>query len=316
MRKKVRLFLFTTVAGGLLFCLYLVYYSLKDHTSDLLSRVSPILSTDVILISTDSTSTVYSVRIDTETLPNLQCFLRIPLQSNKGPFPAIILLGGLNTGKDAIHFVGESDYTEDFIFMTLDYPYAGKKKGLTAFEFITALPSIREAIINSAPAVITMIDYLESRKEVDKDRIFTAGASFGIYFTIVSAAIDPRIKATMSFFGAGDISAMIASNIDFGPNFIRKPIGYLGYLLNLPVEPLNYIDRVAPRHFLMVNGRDDSRVPLVLVEKLYDKAGEPKELIWLDADHFNTDRELLIAQITEIAAVWLVENGLVEIKDK
>ncbi|MCH8287381.1 hypothetical protein IIB79_12800, partial [candidate division KSB1 bacterium] len=52
MRKKVRIFLYAAVAGGSLFCLYLVYYSLKDHTNNLLSRVSPILSTDVALIST------------------------------------------------------------------------------------------------------------------------------------------------------------------------------------------------------------------------------------------------------------------------
>ena len=314
MRKKVRIFLYSAVAGGSLFCLYLVYYSLKDHTNNLLSRVSPILSTDVTLISTDSSSAVYSIRIDTETLPGLQCFLRVPVQSDRGPFPAIILLGGVNTGRDAIHFVGESSYTDDFIFMTMDYPYAGKKKDLTAFEFIAAIPSIRDAILNSVPAVITMIDYLETREEVDKDQIFTAGASFGIFFTIVSAAIDTRVKATMSFFSAGDISGMIANNIDFGPSFIRKPLGFLSYLLLLPVEPLNYIDRIVPRHFLMVNGRDDDRVPQELVEKLYNKAGEPKELIWLDADHFNTDKEQLIAQITGIAVNWLAKNGLVEIK--
>ena len=314
MRKKLRIFLYTAVAGGSIFCLYLVYYSLKDHTNNLLSRVSPILSTDVALISTDSSSVVYSIRIDTETLPGLQCFLRVPVQSGRGPFPAIILLGGVNTGRDAIQFVGESSYTDDFIFMTMDYPYAGKKKNLTAFEFITAIPSIREAILNSVPAVITMIDYLETREEVDKDRIFTAGASFGIFFTIVSAAIDTRVRATVSFFGAGDISGMIANNLDFGPSFIRKLLGFLGYLLLLPTEPLNYIDRISPRHFLMVNGRDDERVPRELVEKLYNKAGEPKESIWLDADHFSTEKERLIAQITGIAVDWFANNGLVEIK--
>jgi len=252
--------------------------------------------------------------IDTETLPGLQCFLSIPLQKDEGPFPTIILLGGINAGRDAIKYIGESGYADDLIFMTMDYPYVGKKKKLSAYEFITSILPIREAILNSAPAVITMLDYLETRGEVDKDRIFTAGASFGIYFTIVSAAIDKRIKATLSFFGAGDISEMIASNIKFGPSFIRKSLGLLGYLILLPNEPLNYVDRIAPRHFLMVNGIDDDRVPRILVEKLHKKAGQPKELIWVDADHFNSNKEQVISQITGIAVDWLTRNELVKIR--
>ncbi len=54
-------------------------------------------------------------------------------------------------------------------------------------------------------AVVQMrgITYLSKRREVDADRIGVAGGSYGGFFATLIAGADPRVKAGLSFFGAG-----------------------------------------------------------------------------------------------------------------
>jgi len=48
------------------------------------------------------------------------------------------------------------------------------------------------------------VTYIASRAEVDANRLGVAGASYGGVFSTFVAGADPRIKAGMSFFGAGN----------------------------------------------------------------------------------------------------------------
>src|SRR5436190_1717180 len=48
------------------------------------------------------------------------------------------------------------------------------------------------------------ITYLTTRAEVDKDRIGVGGSSYGGFFATLIAGADPRVKAGMSYFAAGN----------------------------------------------------------------------------------------------------------------
>ncbi len=294
--------------------LYLEYFNAQDQSDYLFSYYSPIQSSIVEQIGSDEFGYIYSVRIHSKTLPEIRCYLRIPV--HRQPSPAIILIGGLDTGRESIYLIGRTELTKNFVFMTMDYPYEGKTEKVPPLEFFNSLPAIRRAIMASVAAVLTVSEYLTDIPEVKSDEIFTAGVSFGGFFAIVAGALDTKIKGVMTFFTGGDIGKLITHNLNYrdtGPAFLRGFAGYLSQLFLHPVEPLSYAGRITPRHLLMVNGTDDELLPRESVERLYDTAKEPKDIIWLDSDHVQGWKEELHQQLTRIGSEWLVREGLIKI---
>jgi dienelactone hydrolase len=60
-------------------------------------------------------------------------------------------------------------------------------------------------IYHGAVALLKAVSFLESRPEVDKDRIGMAGSSWGGFYTTLMAGIDPRLKAAACMFGTGNM---------------------------------------------------------------------------------------------------------------
>ncbi len=60
-------------------------------------------------------------------------------------------------------------------------------------------------IYHGAVALLKAVSFLESRKEVDKDRMGMAGSSWGGFYTTLMAGIDPRLRAATAMFGTGNL---------------------------------------------------------------------------------------------------------------
>jgi len=289
--------------------LYVRHYTGKDHSATLRSYRTGYTSSEISLISSDTSGSVYNVLLHRGSRPVLRCYLRIP--DAEGPLPVMVLLGGLHTGREAVHLVGETGLVRQFIFMTADYPYEGKTKHVSPLEFTLALPAIRDAVFDAAMSVSTMIDYLETREETDMDNIFLTGVSFGSFFVVPAGALDTRVKAVASLYGGGDIPALIAANIKGVPWILRKIAGELAGLILLPVEPLDYAHMIAPRHFLMVNGRDDEQIPRECVLKLFDRARQPKDIAWFETTHVHPTKSDITQELTTQVDAWISEKKLV-----
>jgi fermentation-respiration switch protein FrsA (DUF1100 family) len=68
------------------------------------------------------------------------------------------------------------------------------------------------------------------------------------------------------------------------------------------ITPINWIDRIAPRPLLMIQGKDDDLIEEEQAWRLYEKAGEPKEItIVAGAGH----KLRLSDQAMNIALAWL-----------
>jgi hypothetical protein len=65
------------------------------------------------------------------------------------------------------------------------------------------------------------------------------------------------------------------------------------------LDPARWAPRIAPRPFIMVNARDDERMPRDAIEALYAAAREPKELIWLEGPHVRGNRPQVVASLVE-----------------
>lgn len=60
-------------------------------------------------------------------------------------------------------------------------------------------------IYHGAVALLKAVSYLQSRPEVDKDRIGMAGSSWGGFFTTLMVGIDPRLKVGSCLYGSGNL---------------------------------------------------------------------------------------------------------------
>ncbi len=309
-KRKLKYFVLCVLAVCFILLLYLLYYYDRDHSSMLLSYRKPLINAESTVTEIDSGEFVYEITLHNGYPLPLTCYLRIPEGESK--YPVMILLGGLNTGKKAIRLIGETELMDEFIIMTMDYPYDGKTKKVPLLEALRNIPEIRRAVFRSAASVSLMIDYLLSRPEVDRDRVFVTGGSFGAFFTIAAGALDSRIKGVASLYCGGDLSLLIEKNLHWNPPVLRKLGGALIELFLLPMEPLNYVESIAPRPFLMINGNDDEQIPRESIMMLLEKAGEPKDIIWLDSRHIQHADDALLQEMTISVAQWLKKNGLIE----
>lgn len=221
-------------------------------------------------------------------------------------YPALVVLGGLRTGRGTIEYL---DRTPGLVLLCLDYPYEGKREGLTVTEFVRALPAIRRAIVETAPAVMLGVDYLLARDDVDPDRIVLAGGSLGALFVPAAAALDGRIAAAAILFGAGDIERLARANIG-APAMLAAPAAWAVAVLTAPVEPLAYVGRISPRPVFMLSATGDPRVPLACSRLLHDRAREPKTIRWIDAGHVSVHDREFHGLVGEELLLWLEANGL------
>ncbi len=109
------------------------------------------------------------------------------------------------------------------------------------------------------------IDYLETRPDIDSQRIAYYGASWGARLGVIVTAVESRLKTSILSVGGLDGSARPEAN------------------------EFNYVSRVRIPT-LMLNGRYDLRFPYETSAKpMFDLLGTPKDqkkLVLFDTDHF------------------------------
>jgi dipeptidyl aminopeptidase/acylaminoacyl peptidase len=116
------------------------------------------------------------------------------------------------------------------------------------------------------------------------------GMSMGGATAILAAAEDPRIAAVVadSPYARLRWAVQQSATLRGYPAILAPTIAYLGCLttsLHLryrmrAFDPVEVVDRIAPRPLLLIHGTEDEIVPVASAHALFASAGEPKEL-WL-----------------------------------
>lgn len=249
---------------------------------------------------------IFEIRLRDDRELSVAGHLKVPEAPEK-QHPAILILGGVRTGRRTIDYLGD---THGVVLFALDYPYEGKRSGLSTWEFLSSLPSLRRAVIDTVPVTQLAVDYLISRPDVDPDRIILASGSVGAILSPAVAATDTRIDALVVLFGGGDIQSLIRTNLD-RPVWMTIPAAWLGKVITAPVEPLRYIGDVSPRPVFFLNGTEDLGFPAANVRLLHEAAREPKTIRWIEAGHVIINRPEFHDQVTGELVSWLLEEELV-----
>jgi cephalosporin-C deacetylase-like acetyl esterase len=112
------------------------------------------------------------------------------------------------------------------------------------------------------------IDYLQTRPEVDPERIGMTGRSGGAAMSWFTAAVDPRVKVVAPVMGISTYAANVAENTQKGHCDCMFPVNSELH------DMLHQGALIAPRPLLMMHGKKDALFPVAGYEEFERTVGQ------------------------------------------
>ena len=197
------------------------------------------------------------------------------------PYPAICLCHGIPSGQHNPTDGGYPALAERFCaagFITLIFNFRGTGQSQGNLDMLGWTRDLKAAI-----------DFLSNLDEVAKSRLCLLGSSGGAAVSVYVAANDPRVSSVVT----------LACPADFNFPPVKQPgkslidhfrsIGVIrdtGFPHSMDewlegfstVSPIRWVDRISPCPLLLIHGDKDEVVAVEHALRLYEKAGEPKEI--------------------------------------
>jgi dienelactone hydrolase len=240
--------------------------------------------------------------------------LLIKREDATGRRPVVIQLHGTNGNKEQLRprLIALAD--RGIIGIAIDGRYHGERSGegstlgspygsaiFNAFKTGREHPFCYDTVLD----VRRLIDYLETRPDVDPSRIGLGGFSKGGIETYLAAAVEPRIAAAVSGHGVQSFgwaldhgawdsrawtirdalsAAAAESKSAVNPAFIKRFYDVVAPGIYGDFDGPAMLPLVAPRPLLVINGDSDPRTPMAGVrasaaaaEAAYKSAGAPEK---------------------------------------
>lgn len=122
--------------------------------------------------------------------------------------------------------------------------------------------------------------YLLQRKDIDTERIVILAQSLGGAMAIYNVAHSPyraKIKALISESAFSDYRDIVREKL--ASFWLSWPLQWpLSFTIDNDYSPINSVALISPIPLLIIHGDKDNVVPLVHGQKLFNAAGEPKEM--------------------------------------
>lgn len=214
---------------------------------------------------------------------DMPAYLRVP---NGIENPAcVILLGGLDTTKEDYMVVNDLCVERGLATLAFDGPGQGE----TLFRMLWRKDFER--------SVIAVLDFLETREEIDPRRIGIIGRSTGGYYAPKAAAMDARIKAAVSWGAMYHLR-----NLASVPTVTRDGFVYVSGAKTVDearqfFECINLEGAASNIRcpLLVVHGGLDTITPMENATRLIAEArGTVETLIWDDSGHCCHDRSHIV----------------------
>lgn len=221
--------------------------------------------------------------------PDVEGILNIPLKGEP-PFPCVIVLHGYVADKTAFNiFMGRIAQFNGWATVAIDIVWHGKRmvdgKDILSTDLEADVGAMEATIID----LRRLVDFLETRPEIDKDKIAFVGYSLGSFIGGVYVTVEERISGAALFLGAGSWADMAQKSVNANAQAIVAKAKAENIDLKTAFETVdsaNFIAHFAPRPLLMVNVVEDTVVPREAAQALFDAALEPKKIIWNRGVHY------------------------------
>jgi len=205
--------------------------------------------------------------------------LRKPWHAAKPP--VVILVPGLDSVKEELHLYGDDFLRRGMAVLAIDGPGQGE------MEFEHPMRHDFEVPIRYA------IDYLESRPDIDANKVGMMGVSLGGYYAPRAAAFEPRVKASIANAGGYNF----VSHFERLPQLTRAAfIHRTGSAseeearAKLAAFDLKGVMEKITTPLLIIMGRRDRLIPPSDGDRMVKEAGGAAEL-WMfeDGNHVNNN---------------------------
>lgn len=225
--------------------------------------------------------------------------VRDPAQA--GPRPVVVVLGGHRTGRDAVRLVGEP---AGIAVVAVDYPYDGPDRVRGFWQGVRHAPAMRQALVDTPRALSQALDWILRQPWADPARIELVGVSLGVPFAAVAGAVDTRFTRVWLIQGAADNAAWLQASLErrISVGWLRRTAAWLLHRLahGATFDTAGWVARIAPRPVVIVGALEDQRLPREQVTRLYEAAGEPRELLWVPGRHVNPRRPETVRPLLDL----------------
>jgi dienelactone hydrolase len=296
------------LAAGVGWALY------EGSAAGLEGRKGRLLRASLSPAGADNVSDLFDLVLQSSAGSVVRAMVRVP-RGAVAPYPAVVLVDGMEIGRRVAALKGLDAIARYAVIVSPDYPIQVDRRSLDGFGLLAAGPRLRSAVFDLVAQISLQVDYLVSRRDVARARIFLVGSSFGAPAVVIAGGVDRRPAAVIALYGGGDLGSLASHVLRQGGRETLPPwqatlVGRGLAILLTPLEPTRYVARIAPRPVLMVNGAGDSLIPRANAEALFGAAREPKEILWMRSEHVQPDEEELIGAVSGWLAAWLARRGL------
>lgn len=232
--------------------------------------------------------------------------LRVP-RTARSPHPLAFLTVGLETGKEV---VGMIEGYDSVMVASIDYPF---RSGLD-FSGLGGLLRLLEVNADAARSIsstLFCLEWLLQKPEVDTANVSLVAVSFGVFSGVPAAVLEQRISRLVIVEAGGDLELIIMANAKRLGSFLPPWLaGLIGQFVLGRYDPDHYIDDFAPRPVLIVASAADEFFPEESIHSLYQRARQPKEILWHQQAHVMPDQQDRIRELTRLVAQKLYGNPL------
>jgi dipeptidyl aminopeptidase/acylaminoacyl peptidase len=155
--------------------------------------------------------------------------------------------------------------------------------------------------------------YLLTRDDIDPERIGILGNSYGGMLAIQYAAQNENIKAVVADCAFSSLNDTVETSVTYFTDLPAFPFAPLivfwaeqetGFKTE-DIDATKWITQISPRPVFLMQGGADVVISAESGQRLYDAAGEPKEL-WFDPDlgHVEFDKERAVEFEQRVAAFF------------
>ena len=307
----------------------------------LIDRQRVPLAAEVTPLPSDGSLAVFHFTFAADSSGRVPGILLESTNRPSGPRPVVIALHGTGgTKADEIPFLRELA-AKRFVAVAIDAPYHGErtKAGHGTVEYDAAIVKAwRERhghpfYFDTVWDVMRLIDYLDTRGDVDPAWIGLYGVSKGGIETYLTAAVEPRVAVAITCIGlqsfrwelendawqtristienAFDAAAREAGVASPGADFVHQFYDRVVPGIDGEFDGPAMVSLIAPRPLMAINGDSDAHTPLGSLklctdaaEAAYRSAGHPDrfiEIIEPNTAHKVTDDS------REAAVEWFVK---------
>lgn len=203
----------------------------------------------------------------------------------QGPWPVVVVLYGMGQTMRLFDTAAEAVASQGLALVVFEQ-YGWGERARHGFGGCLARADVYERARRTYVEARLMLDALAEWPEIDSERRYLWGFSFGGMCAVRIAADDPRYRACILSVCGGDFHAAFPDPDQ--PCFLRAvewPLAWSVLPIVEPLDPVPAVSRISPRPVLFQSALHDLVIPKTAAAALQDAAGEPKTVVWYDTGH-------------------------------